>query len=412
MLLVIPWTFPLSRSGAYTGHFAALLGLVMGMTLTSAALRRQSNLLAVLAGISWASTCYTHQSFLPVLAVLAMGCVVVLWRNVLLHRQKFLVILVSALVVIFPLIINVLRFPEGLTARFHQVSGLHENSSPKETIHTVASRYLDYFGPRFLFISGDHEPRHHTGHGGELYGCLAPLIIVGLYVAIRHCRQRAFYRVVLVGILASPVSAALTTDRLHSTRSVYAVIFWLLLAMLGIQWLWLRRGSWRVVLLLVACAGGFEIAGYLHDYFGAYQTRDPQAFQTELTEALEYCFTHLEANQVLYLSASTFNPYGATVDSQLKPRFYASVLFFGNIDPRLYQQRGLPTDTVRLYDGHPSTPGLLLRSNNYYFIEPGDLLRVVPDPVPIPSNARPLACIPFSGVFSFANAQYQVFAIP
>ena len=411
LLSVIPWVFPLSRGGSFAGHIAALLGLIAGLLLTSSALRRRSNGRAMLAGTIWALTFYTHQSFQPVFVLLAIGCVIGLWRPLVQRWRVIAVMMVSAIIVLLPLMAYVLRHPEGLTARFHQVSVTSGATSWRETMVSVTSHYRDYFSPQFLFISGDQEVRHHTGHGGELYWCLAPLILTGLYVAIRYWRQRAFHRIILTGVLVSPVSAALTVDRMHSTRCVYAVIFWLLLAVLGAQWLWQRRGPWRKLLLFIVCAGALEMAVYMRDYFGAYQTRDPQVFQTELTDAFEYCFAHLDAHQVLYISGSTYTPYGELINKELKPQLYVYPLFFGKIDPRIYQRTGLPADTVRLYDGHPLKPGLLLRSSNYYFRSPdGAGLVARPDVMPIPPNARLIKSIPFSGQYSFA--EYQVFAIP
>jgi len=412
MLSVIPWIFPVSRSCTYVGNAFALWMLVTGLALTGSALRRRSTWRAVLAGAVWALVFYTHQSIQPVVALLAIGCVVVLWRPLVRQWRLIVVMALSALIVSLPLIISVLRSPDGLTARFHQVSITSEVTSPRDMMATVTSHYLDYFSPRFLFISGDQQPRHHTGHGGELYWFLAPLILIGLYVAIRYWRQHAFHRIVLVGTLVSPVSAGLTVDQMHSSRCVYAVIFWLLLAMLGVQWLWQHRGPWRKLLLFAACAGALEIALYMHDYFGAYQNRDPQALQTELTDALEYCFAHLDTNQVLYISASAYTPYGAVVNTELKPYLYAHVLFFGRIDPRIYQRTGFPTYNVRLYDGHAPEPGLLLRSNNYYLKPPngGAGYLEVPEKLPMPPNAKLIKSIPFSGQYSFA--QYQVFAFP
>jgi hypothetical protein len=412
VLSVIPWVFPISRSCTYTGHTAALLGLVTGLVLTGSALRRQSNWRAVLAGAVWALAFYAHQSIQPVLALLAIGCVVVLRRRLVPRWRLLLVMALSALIVLLPLIISVLRSPDGLTARFRQVSITNGATSLWDTVASVTSRYLDYFNPRFLFISGDQELRHHTGHSGELYWCLAPLILTGLYVTIRYWRQHASYRIILVGTLVSPVSAALTVDHMHSTRCVYAVVFWLLLAMVGVQWLWRHRGPWRELLLVAACAGILEIALYMHDYFGAYQTRDPQALQTELTDALEYCFAHLDTNQVLYISASTYTPYGAVINTELKPLLYAHVLFLGRIDPRIYQQTGFPTYNVRLYDGRVTEPGLLLRSKSYYIKPPngGAGFLEAPDTMPIPPSAKLIKSIPFSGQYSFA--QYQVIAFP
>ena len=155
--------------------------------------------------------------------------------------------------------------------------------------------------------------------------------------------------------------------------------------------------------------GRWKSPWYLRDHFGAYQTRDPQALQTELTDALEYCFAHLDTNQVLYISASTYTPYGEVVNAKFKPQLYVYILFFGKIDPLIYQRTGLPTDTVRMYDGHAPQSGLLLRSDNYYSRRPEGLY-AEPDTVPIPPNARLIKSIPFSGLYSFA--EYQIFAVP
>jgi hypothetical protein len=408
-LSMVPWVFPLSRGCAYAGHTAALFGMSMGLFLTDSALRERSNLHAIAAGLTWGLTFYAHQSVQPVLICFAVGCAVVLWRQLLQRWRIVLVMMICALIVLMPLIIAALQLPEGLTARFHQVQVANGASSLRDMTEGVVSRYVDYFNLRFLFVSGDQEPRHHTGRGGELYWCLAPLILIKLCVAVRQCQCPAWNRVVLVGLLVSPISAALTVDRMHSTRSVYGVIFWLLLAMLGAQWLWQRGPPCRKLLVIIACAGTFEVFLYMHDYFGAYQTRAPDAFQTELTDALEYCFAHLKTNQVLYISRSTYTPYGSLVEADLKPLLYAHVLFFGKIDPSTYQRTGFPTKTVRKYDGNAPQPGLLLRCN-YYFIHTKNGLVSGRDGTPIPPTAELIRSIPFSGHSSFV--QYQVFAVP
>jgi hypothetical protein len=362
LLAVIPWAFPLSRSGG-AGYTAPVLGLVTGLALTGSALRRRSNWRAVLAGAMWALTFYMHQSFQPVLALLAIGCVVVLWRPLVQRWRLVSVMALSALIVLLPLIISIQRSPVGLTARFHQVSVASGAMSLRDLMVSVTTRYLDYFSPRFLFITGDQQLRHHTGHGGELYWCLAPLILTGLYVAIRYWRQNALHRIVLVGILVSPVSAALTVDRMHSIRCVYAVIFWLLLAVLGASVLWRHRPVGRKLLLVICAAGLVETATYLADYFGPYQTRCHGAFQTGFTDALDYCFSHIGSNQTLYVSGSVGVDGGAFINTDFKSFVYAHLLFYGKIDPWTYQHGGFSNTIIRPYLEEIDRPGLLLRCN-------------------------------------------------
>jgi hypothetical protein len=158
------------------------------------------------------------------------------------------------------------------------------------------------------------------------------------------------------------------------------------------------------------CAGTLEIGLYLHNYFGVYQGRCSYAFQTELGISLKYCFQHLRDGEVLYLSTSTFSPYRAVVDANLKPFLYAYVLFYGKIDPRTYQQTGFP-DTVRLYEGNTPKPGLLLQSDYFLFDQPnGAPPYAVPDDEPLPPQARLVKSVQFTDPNPFIH--YRIFEIP
>ena len=401
---VVPWVFPLSRNGAFAGHTAALMGLVLGLVLTDAALRRRSNGLAILAGVAWALAFYAHQSIRPVLALLAAGSAVVLWRSLVRRWRVVLVMLGSAFAVLLPMIISVARFPQALTARFNQVGLSSETGSVWNMVTGVASRYADYFGPRFLFISGDDELRHHTGHGGELYWCLVPLILAGLYVAIRYWRSQPRYRVVLIGLLVSPVAAALTIDRMHSTRGVYAVVFWLTLAVIGARALWHHKRLGRKLLVVICAAGLIECGAYLADYFGPYQARCRKTFQTAFTEALTYCFNHVHGNQVLYVSGSVGTTCSTSVDPDFKPFVYMYLLYYGRIDPWTYQHGGFSNTIIRPYLERIDRPGLLLRCN----YTPDRLqtpFKALPNDESIPTNAI------LAAMFSERPLDYEVYEV-
>jgi len=418
---VIPWVFPVSRNCAYAGLTAAIFGMVTGLILIDSALRRRSTGRAVLAGAAWAFAVYASRSVCPVLALLAVGCGVVLWRPLVRRRRVVLATAISALVFLLPMIISVLRSPGALTTRFQQVNIFHGVAPLGEVMVSVASRYLDYFSPQFLLISGDPGLRHHTGRGGELYWCLAPLIVAGLYVVMRYWRRQPRYRIVLVGLLVSPVSAALTVDRMHSTRCAYGVIFWLLLAMLGARRLWQHKHVGRKLLVVACAVGAMETSAYLADYFGAYQTRCREAFETQLTEALRYCFGNLKTNETLYISDSAisalpfnenFAPSGSglsklEVDQSFKPCVYAHILFFGRIDPRVYQRMGIPPERARLYDGNIPEPGLLLRCNAMVAVSTAlDKYLVTRNTEPVPLGADLVQTIPFNRA-----VRYEIYRI-
>ena len=402
-LSVVPWLFPSGRNVSLAAHFAGLCGLIAGLVLTDSALRRRSTSRAVLAGVAWAFTFYTHQSVYAVVVLLAAGCGVALWRPLVRRWRVVTVILVSALVALIPMLVSVLRFEKAPLARF-QALGVFRDAAPlKEVAISVANHYLDYFSIPFLFISGDHELRHHTGHGGELYWCLAPLILAGLCVAIRYWRLQPRYRVVLVGLLVSPISAVLTVDQMHSTRSLYATIFWMLLAVMGARAMWRHRRVGRKLVVLVTAVGLVESGWYFVDYFGPYQTRSRSGFGTGLTEAIEYCFDHLESHRVLYVSATIGGPNYAWLNRDLKPFFYVYFLFYGKIDPSAYQHGGFSNTAVRPYLEKIDQPGLLLRCNLYLG---RTQLTPIPNPEYLPAQAKLLATFQ-----DYAPFEYQVFEI-
>ncbi len=405
---IIPWVFPLARNGAFAGHTAALLGLVMGLLVTDSALRQRSNWLAAFAGVIWAFTLYAHQSVRPVLVLLAFGCGLALWRPLQRRWRVVLVMMISAFVVLLPMIISIVRFPAAFTARFQQVGIVREPASFTDMAINVTGRYLEYFSPRFLFASGDHERRHHTGHGGELYWPLAPLILVGLYAAIRHWRYQPRYRVLLVGLLASPVPAALTVDRMHSTRSLWGVVFWLLLAMVGAQALWRHSAMGRKLLVVICVAGFVESSMYFADYFGPYQTRSRVAFAPGFTDAITYCFSRVGSNQTLYVSGSVGAASDAFIDTDFKPFVYSFLLFYGKIDPWTYQHGGFSNTIVRPYLEEIDQPGLLLRCNDtptQTITSQGPRISTIPNLESIPDTAKLLVA------FQDDTLVYQVWEV-
>jgi hypothetical protein len=152
-------------------------------------------------------------------------------------------------------------------------------------------------------------------------------------------------------------------DRMHSTRALPGMLFWLLIAVVGAQLFWERGWPGRLLLPALLVAGSLEIGRYYVDYFGEYQTRARDESLAPWTEALRSSFGQLADGQTLYVSPSAGAPIGVVLDRDLKPLVYSHLAFYGNVDPHLYQQEGLPKDRIRFYEGSTTNPGLLLRCN-------------------------------------------------
>jgi hypothetical protein len=398
----IPWVFPQSR--LVFSDTAMLFGMVVGWWLLLLALRKRSLWLATGAGIACAFAMYARALGRP-MTVLLLVCFGLAFNRSLLSRWKIgLIFLMSCVMAMLPMIISVAHFPESLTSRFEWISVFQDHPSASEVLNRVGSRYLQYVSPRFLFLAGDPELRHHTGRGGELFLFTIPLILAGIYGVIRFFKTRPYYRLLAYTILVYPAAAVLTVDKMHSGRTITGVISWLLLAMIGARALWFHRRVGRKLLLITSAAGLIEVSAYMVDYFGPYQTRCDSAFANSFNEALQYCFGNLGTNRILYVSRSMGTACGTDIDMHYKPWLYVYLLFYGRIDPWSYQHSGFSNTVVRPYLERIDEPGLLLRCN-YRPAVRGKELVLVPNPESVPASAKLLV------TFHDEFWQYQIFDV-
>lgn len=402
---ILPWTFPVSRTVS-SGYTAMLFGMSLGWWLLLVAFRKRSMGRAILAGLAWAFGMYAHNIGRPMTALLLV-CFVAVMNRLLLRRWRVGVVFsVSLLVALLPMIVSVINAPRSLSTRFQSIGIFKDHPSTATAIGRFVSRYVEYFDPRFLFWRGDQNLRHHTGIGGELFWFLAPLVLLGIYCLIRFAKRQTYYRFLGIGLLVYPTAAALTIDHTHSTRSINGAIFWLMLAVIGARWLWLKRGHWRSALLVLLGVWILQGGWYFRDYFSRYQQRSAGRYQEPLTRALTFCFSRLGADQVLYVSGSVYMPYGSQFNPSFKPFLYVHLLFYGKIDPHIYQREGVPREHVIPYDVPVSKPGLLLRCD-YVFPHGSDHAVYVPDQEPrLPLAARLVKTFNING-----QCQYEILEV-
>ncbi len=407
MFALMPWAFPVSRgaTGSYTGM---LFGMNLGWLCSLMALRRKSHRYAAVAGIGWAFAMYSYSVGRPMTAVWLIGFGLVLNRLLIKRWRIWLSFSCSFVLCLLPMIISVWRAPESLTTRFQGVGMFHEHASTGDALYQFAVRYIEYFSPRFLFVSGDTNLRHHSGFGGELFLFTVPLIAAGLFCIVRRFGRQPYCRFLAVALVAYPVAASLTVDRMHGTRSLDGVIPWLLLAMVGAQALWRHRAMGRKLLVVICIAGFVESSMYFADYFGPYQTRSRVAFAPGFTDAITYCFSRLGSNQTLYVSGSVGAASDAFIDTDFKPFVYSFLLFYGKIDPWTYQHGGFSNTIVRPYLEEIDQPGLLLRCNytpTQTVTSEGPPISTIPNLESIPDAAKLLA------TFQDDTLVYQVWEV-
>lgn len=389
---MLPWVFPLSRTGI-GGYMPMLLGMIGGWYFLLDAFGRRSRISAVLAGAFWAFAVYSHHIGKPMSAVILFCFALAL--NVLLVRRWriFAVFAASLTACMIPMIVSILSNPLSMTSRFSQVGIWKESLGAGDMIVGIFCRYLEYFSPFFLFISGDSNLRHNTDYSGELFVFMAPFIIAGIFFAVKNFRRNAYVRFLALALVLYPTAASLTAERMHSTRCLNGAPFWCILSVIGFYWLWTSFPKYRLLVMAVCCFGLMEMRAYFDNYFGRYAEESRNSFVAPLAETVELAFKNIGKGETLYVSSSVFHH---PVDRDFKPVWYIYFLFFGKIDPAAYHVGGIPESIVMPYQDRIYGPGIFIRLNSRISTDDAGNPIAVLNMEPIPEGAKLIHKIPLS----------------
>ncbi|MFA6294528.1 MAG: glycosyltransferase family 39 protein [Victivallales bacterium] len=389
---ILPWIFPLSRIGI-GGHMHLLLGIIAGCYFLLDAVGRRSKVSAILAGVFCAFAMYSQNPGRPIVASLLV-CFVLALNVLLIKRWKvFAVFIVTCVICLLPMINIALNSPDSMTSRFSTISVWSDNCGIFEVMLRILGRYIEYFSPVFLFISGDPILRHHTGESGELYIFMLPFIIAGLYSLYRGFKAKSYYRFLCFFLALYPLSAALTISHMHSTRAVNGAVLWSIVAVLGAEYIWGKRKdkTFKIMLYSFLAFSIFETSSYFANYFGKYVEKSRFEFIAPPIEAFEYAFENLKPGETLYVSSSVIPQ---KIDAEFKPLWYSYFLFFGKVPPEVYRKSGIPKDYVCMYSGKISKPGILIRNNFIEGRNKDGRIIAVDNPETIPENSSLIHKIP------------------
>jgi 4-amino-4-deoxy-L-arabinose transferase-like glycosyltransferase len=326
---LLPWLFVLGRtaiSEAAAVPVLLVVFLLMWRWADENANWRRALLAGALLGV--AAYAYATVRFFFLLLILALiAAYLPLLRT---HGRAIGAAGLAALVVYSPVLVWNSQHPGALTARFTEVSIFTQAHSLGEITEYFWRAYSSAFSLAFWFQTGDPWGRHTTGHGGELYLALAPLLAWGL-VGLWRRRREGFWRLIALGPVLAPIPSALTAQFSHSLRNMEAVPFILLIAALGAAELWkdlegvARRPGFVVSLAALLLV---EMTSFTVDYFTAYPQRVWWWFDAGLPTAVAAAEAARQPGQVIVLSDKIDQPA-------------LMFAFLTREDPRTYRQFGI-----------------------------------------------------------------------
>ncbi len=399
---VLPWAFPLSRNTS-AGYMPMLLGICFGWLFMIPAFNRKSCPAAILSALGWAFAMYSHNCgrLTVALYLIAFGLA---FNFLILKRWKvFVMFSVSLIAFMLPMILVVLRRGAALTQRFSTISVWHDSPGTREVVNRIVVRYLDYFNPYFVFITGDSNPRHNSGVG-LLFLFMLPLVIIGLYVLVKYFLRNPWYRFIIAALLVYPAAAILTVDRFHSTRSLNGAPFWCMTAVAGALWCWRRREKLKLLLVALAIFAAGEVSYYFYDYFTAYPKSVRGANDAAMLDSLQAAVKLRKNSETVWICPSAMP---MRVNHNFKPYYYSHLVYFGNIPPKQYRKSGIPPEKFRLYGARDkiTAPAWLLRRSMVRIFNNGRLEWIY-NGRPLPKGAELKLKIPADG-----PGEYQIYRI-
>lgn len=278
-LAFTPWLFALSRISFEVISLFPLLSLhLLGLYR---GFERNSRTWSVISGVALGLCLYAYSTFRLLTPVYCVT--VILCFRAPRFRPPLVAFILSASVVAIPFTLYAFRHLDTLVIRFDRhFDSLTYMNDPTltafEKLKEFVTLYIGYFSLTFLGLSGDPNLRHHSGFGGELLAGTLVILIISAVRTIRH-RDDPFRTYLLVGLLVSPLAAALTVDPLHSLRSFSMSVFAAILSAYGLAYL--SRPAARVLVALTALCAGL----YVFHYFVLFPPESAIAFENYGFEA-------------------------------------------------------------------------------------------------------------------------------
>lgn len=192
---------------------------------------------------------------------------------------------------------------------------------------TVVRGYVGHFGPTFLFLNGDGNPRHGVPGVGVLYIWAIFLIVPGFFALFKIEKKTAL--TIIAWLFLSPIPAAVSLPSPHALRSLNLIPIPQLICVLGLVLILSKLSivGRKVFLMGGALVIGFFFITYLQSYYGKSAVESSSGWGDGYKQLSRYVFTNESKFDKVIVSGHYWQPY-------------AYFLFYKKYDPLSYQQTG------------------------------------------------------------------------
>jgi len=344
LITIAPWTIMFSRIGLEANLGLFIVTLAIALFLYGL----ENKYLLLSSALFFGLSLYAYHAeriFSPVM-ILAL---VFIFRKEFLKIEKKIIIIFSLIFIIFAVPLFVFMPKEALLQRFNISSSdfIKENLAKSSLlqlqdeqqgfgllkvlhnrritlINSYFENYIFHFDANFLFVKGDSNLRHHLNNFGMLNIFFLPLILLGVYRAVKTPKIST---VLLVWLAVSVFPASLATPSPHAIRSYLMIIP--LIAFSGIGFLSLFELKYKFPLIILSVFIFYSFFHFIYEYTTQYPVYSAFDWQYGFSDAAKY-------TKQLVGDRKFEKIY---IDSRLE-QAYIFWLFNLKYDPGSFQQNG------------------------------------------------------------------------
>lgn len=338
LIAVEPWTFFLSR-----GAFEANAGMFIFSLGVCLLLYRKYFLSALFFGLS----VWTYNSFRIFTPLFLVGLAVFYRRELMLvFRERKSAIIKSGLVLLLfftPMFLQLFS-AEG-QSRFQWLNILDEGgigkiislrqssdlpALPTRLLYnrvtyftvTVASNYLKYLSPGFLYITGGSHYQFSVPGHGLLYFAGLPFLLLGFGIVL--VTPNRYKKLLLIWLVLAALPGSITRDAPHTLRAVPFLPLPMLLTGFGASVAWSRSRSGAAIAIVFLFLVGLSFSNYVGKVLPSYRENYSWAFQ----------YGHRQA--VMYVK-NNYDQYDRIIFTKKYGEPHEFVLFYWPWDPESFR---------------------------------------------------------------------------
>lgn len=348
LLAISPWHINLSRA-AFEANVASFL-IVCGVWLFLSFIQEKKFSYLALSIIAFCLSVYTFNTtrvVAPLLVmILGIGFIKVLFSQ----KKQMLFAALLGILVLLPTLKFLfspqasLRFKEvnifsdiGIVQRSNQEIANDNYTWWSKIIHNrrisygieYVRHYLDHLTPRFLFVSGDGNPKFSTQDIGQLYIWELPFLITGILLLFR--KKEGYWWVIPLWFLFGILPAATARETPHALRIETTFPTFQIITAYGLVVLFNKISNIKYRNIIFSLFFLFFIFNFLY-YFHGYYAHYPRQFSGE------WQYGYKEA--IAYLR-SVENLYDKIYFTEALGRPYAYILFYTGYSPELFRKEAV-----------------------------------------------------------------------